>query len=98
MYKISYEFPKGAPKDIKEKIPIHFLWHVMQHAINLEEETGPDIGYREYKIRHFPCRVEIKFLKYGGLFFFFFSYSLFKVDIANIIVILLIYNILIQID
>ena len=30
--------------------------------------------------------------------FLFFFYSLFKVDIANIIVILLIYNILIQID
>ena len=76
VYKIAYEFPKGAPKDIKEKIPIHFLWHVMQHAISLEEETGPDSGYSEYKIRHFPCRVEIKFLKYGGLCFFFFSFSI----------------------
>ena len=39
----------------------------MQHAINLEEENGPDIGYSDYKIRRFPYRVEIKFFKYGGL-------------------------------
>ena len=36
----------------------------MQHAINLEEENGPDI---EYKIRRFLRWVEIKFLKYGRL-------------------------------
>ena len=37
---------------------------MMQHAINLEEENGPDI---EYKIRRFLSWVEIKFLKYGRL-------------------------------
>ena len=66
-YKIAYEFTKEASKDAKEKIPIYFLRYVMQHGINLEEENGSDIGYSEYKIWRFPCRVEVKLLKYGGL-------------------------------
>ena len=66
-YKITYEYSKEAPKDVKEKIPVYFLRHVMQHTINLSEEKGPDIGYSEFKVRHFPCRVEVTFLKYGGL-------------------------------
>ena len=40
---------------------------MMQHAINLEEENGLGIGYSDYEIMHFSCRVEIKFLKYGRL-------------------------------
>ena len=66
-YKITYEYTKRAPKDVKEKIPVYFLRHVMEHAINLNEEKGPYIRYSQYKIRRFPCQVEVKFLKYGGL-------------------------------
>ena len=43
------------------------LRHVMQQAINLEEEKGPNIGYSDYKIRRFPYRLEIKFSMYSGL-------------------------------
>ena len=53
-YKIAYEFQKGTPENIREKTPIFFLQYVMQHAIKLEEENGPDIGY---KIRRFPSRL-----------------------------------------
>ena len=61
--KLCTNFKKGRQK-IWKRIPIFFLWHMMQHAINLEEENGPDI---EYKIRRFLSWVEIKFLKYGRL-------------------------------
>ena len=66
-YKITYEFQKGAPENIREKIPVFFLRHVMQQAINLEEEKGPDIGYSDHKIRPFPYRLEITLCKYNGL-------------------------------
>ena len=66
-YKTVYEFQKGMAENIREKIAIFFFRHMTQNAINLEEENGPDIEYSEYKIRHFPRRVEIKFLKYGEL-------------------------------
>ena len=44
-----------------------FLRHVIQQAINLEEEHGADIGYSDYKIRRSRCRVDVKFMKYNGL-------------------------------
>ena len=54
-------------KKERQKIPIFFFRHITQNAINLGEENGPDIEYSEYKIRRLLRRVEIKFLKYGGL-------------------------------
>ena len=65
--KAVYEFQKGTAENIREKIPIFFFRHIPQNAINLGEENGPDIEYSEYKIRRLLRRVEIKFLKYGGL-------------------------------
>ena len=65
--KTVYEFQKGMPENIREKIAILFLRHVMQCAVNLEEEKEPDHRYCDYKIRCFPRRVETKFLKYGRL-------------------------------
>ena len=62
-----YELQKGTPENIKEKITILFLQHVMQRAVNLEEEKERDNRYCDYKIRCFPRRVEAKFLKYGRL-------------------------------
>ena len=56
-YKIAYEIQKGTPENIREKTPIFYLRYVMQHAIKLEEENGPDIGYSDYKIRRFPSRL-----------------------------------------
>ena len=44
-----------------------FQRHVMQQAINLQEEKGPDIGYSNCKIRHFPYWLEVKFYKYSAL-------------------------------
>ena len=61
-YKIIYEF-----KNIREKLPVLFLRHVMQQAINLEGEHGPDIGYSDYKIRRSQYWLDVKFMKYSGL-------------------------------
>ena len=43
-YKVLYKFKKGTPENTRQKIPIFFIRHMMQHAINLEEEKRPDIG------------------------------------------------------
>ena len=53
--------------DIREKLPVPFLWHVMQQPINLEKEHGPDIRYSENKIRRSWYQVDVKFMKYSGL-------------------------------
>ena len=44
-YKIVHEFEKGAPENIRETIPVSFLWHVIQQAINLDEESEPDTDW-----------------------------------------------------
>ena len=52
-YKIIQKFEKGTPENIREIISVLLVQHEMQQAINLDEENGPDIGYSDYKIRHF---------------------------------------------
>ena len=44
-YKIVHEFEKGAPENIRDTIPVLFLWHVIQQAINLDEESEPDTDW-----------------------------------------------------
>ena len=66
-YKIRYEFMEEVRENIRETLPVPFLWHVMQQAINLEGEHGPDIWYSDYKIRRCQYWLEVKFLKYSGL-------------------------------
>lgn len=34
-YKIRYEFMEEVRENIRETLPVPFLWHVMQQAINL---------------------------------------------------------------
>ena len=48
--RLTFEFKREIAGDIREKLPIPFPRHVMQQAINLEKEHGPDIGYNEYPI------------------------------------------------
>ena len=57
-------------------------------SLRIQSECGKIRTRKNSVFRH---------ISHSGSFFFFF-YSLFKVDITNIVVILLIYNILIQID
>ena len=52
-YKLTFEFKIEISGAIREKLPVPFLWHVMQQAINLQKEYGPDI---------------VKFMKYSGLY------------------------------
>ena len=66
-YKIIYEFKKEVGGNIREKLPIPFLWHMMQQAVNLEGENGPDIGYSDYKIRCSQYRLDVKFMKHSEL-------------------------------
>ena len=66
-YKIIYEFKEEVPGNIKETYPVLFLRHVMQQAIILEKEHGPDVRYSDYKIRCSQYRLEVKFYKYHGL-------------------------------
>ena len=66
-YRLTFEFKREISGDIREKLPVPFLRQVMQQAINLEKEHGPNIGYSEYKIRHSRYRVDVKFIKYSGL-------------------------------
>ena len=66
-YRLTFEFKREVAGDIREKLPVPFLRHVMQQTINLEEEHGPDIGFSEYKIRRSRYRVDVKFMKYSGL-------------------------------
>ena len=46
-YKLTFELEKEVTGNIREKFPVPFLRHVMQQAINLEGEHGPDIGYSD---------------------------------------------------
>ena len=66
-YRITFEFKREISGDIREKLPVPFLRHVMQHAINLEKEHGPDIAYSKYKIRRSRYWADVKFMKYCGL-------------------------------
>ena len=66
-YKMKFKFAKEVTGDIRENLPVPFLLHVMQQAIMLGKEHGPDIGYSEVKIRRWKYRVDVKFLKYSGL-------------------------------
>ena len=66
-YRLTFEFKREVAGDIREKLPVPFLRHVMQQTVNLEEEHGPDIGFSEYKIRRSRYRVDVKFMKYSGL-------------------------------
>ena len=65
--KITLDFKREVTGDIREKPPVPFLRHVMQQAIVLEKEHGPDIGYSDFKVRRTECRVDVKFMKYSGL-------------------------------
>ena len=65
-YRLTFDFKREIAGDIREKLPVPFLGHVMQQAVNLEEEHGPDIGFSEYKIRCFRYRVDVNFMKYSG--------------------------------
>ena len=67
-YKITYKFEKRITENIRETIPVLSMQHEMQQAINLDEENRPDIGYSDYKIRHFQYRLKIKFIKYSALY------------------------------
>ena len=62
-YKIKYEFKEKVPRNIRETLPVLFLRHVMQQAVILEEEHGPDIGYSDYKIRRSQYHLEVKSLQ-----------------------------------
>ena len=62
-YNITFNFNKKVTGDIRDKLPVPFLRHVMQQAIISEKEHGPDIGYSEFKIRRTKCRVDVKFMK-----------------------------------
>ena len=66
-YRLTFDFKKETSGDIREKLPVPFLRHLMQQAINLEKGHGPDIGYSEYKIRCSRYRVDVKFLKHSWL-------------------------------
>ena len=66
-YRLTFKFKGEVAEDVREKLPVPFLRHVMQQAINLEEEHGPDIGYSKYKIRRSQYWVDVKFMKYSGL-------------------------------
>ena len=66
-YRLTFEFKRELAGAIRKKLPVPFLRHVIQQAINLEKEHGPDIGYSEYKIRRSRYRVDVKFMKYSGL-------------------------------
>ena len=67
-YKIIYEFKEEVPGNIKETYPVLLVRHVMQQAIVLEKEHGPDVRYSDYKIRCSQYRLEVKFYKYHGLY------------------------------
>ena len=62
-YNITFNFNKKVTGDIRDKLRVPFLRHVMQQAIISEKEHGPDIGYSEFKIRRIKCRVDVKFMK-----------------------------------
>ena len=66
-YRLTFEFKKETPGDLRDKLPVPFLGHGIQQLINLEKEHGPDIGYSEYKIRCTRYRVNVIFLKYSWL-------------------------------
>ena len=66
-YRLTSEFKRKISGDIREKLSVPFLRHVMQEAINLEKEHGSSLGYSEYKIRRFQYRVDMKLMKYNGL-------------------------------
>ena len=64
-HKITYTEKETSPQgaagltgDIREKLPVPFMRHVMQQTINLEQEHGPDMRHSEYKIRHSRYRVD----------------------------------------
>ena len=46
-YKLTFELKKEVTGTIRAKLPVPSLRHVMQQAINLEGEHGPDIGYSD---------------------------------------------------
>ena len=52
---------------MKKTLPVLFLWHVMQQAIILEDEHGPNIGYSDCKSSRSQYRLEVKFIKYSWL-------------------------------
>ena len=67
-YNTIFDFNKKVTGDIRDKLPAPFLRHVMQQAIISEKEHGPDIGNSEFKIRRTKCRVDVKFMKYSGMY------------------------------
>ena len=66
-YNIIFYFNKKVTGDIRDKLLVPFLRHVIQQAIISDKEHGPDIGYSEFKIRRAKCRVDVKFMKHSGL-------------------------------
>ena len=66
-YNTTFDFNKKVTGDIRDKLAVPFLRHVMQQAIISEKEHGPDIGYSEFKIRRTKCRLDVKFMKYSGM-------------------------------
>ena len=64
-YRLTFGFKREISGDIREKLPVPFLRHVIQQAINLEKEHGHGIDYSEYKIRRLRYQVDVKFMKYS---------------------------------
>ena len=57
---ISPRWAAGYGLTFKFKREMPFLQHVMQQAIKLEKEHGPDIGYSKYRIRWYKKTVATK--------------------------------------
>ena len=66
-YRLTFEFKKETSGDIREKLPVPFLRHLMQQPIDLEKRHGPDNGYSEYKLSFSQYWVDVKFLKHSWL-------------------------------
>ena len=47
-YRLTFEFKREIAGQIREKLPVPFLRHAMQQAINLENEHGPNTGYIKF--------------------------------------------------
>ena len=66
-FTMRFEFTTKVQGDIKEKLPMPFLRHVVQEAITQDREHGPDMAYSEVKIKRLRHRMDVKFLKYSAL-------------------------------